>query len=409
MAASFNAPTLFIIAADLTKMKCTANIDESDVGKIRPGQVVKFRVDAYPTDEFTGTVVQVRLQPIVVQNVVTYGTVIEVPNPTYKLKPGMTANVNIEIAKRTNVLRVPNAAVRFRPTEEIFTALKQEVPPEMQRGARMAGGMGGRGQGQGGTAAGQPQGPGANAPGGGQAQVPATQAPAAGQRQAANAPAANAQQAPPAGQRPEGQARASERGGGDRPQGEAGRGEGLRGEGGQGEGRGFGMGPGGDPNDPERRARFEERLKQMPPEQREQFMARMKERGGTMGAPAAGRGPNPGAGRAASVPAMSTGSASTIDQLFGPLPTVMTRGRAWLWLSGQKQIKSLPLRLGISDGQYTELLEGELQPGQELVTGILLGTEATNRAGQTASPLMQQRGGPMGGPPGGFGGGGRGR
>jgi len=74
----------------------------------------------------------------------------------------------------------------------------------------------------------------------------------------------------------------------------------------------------------------------------------------------------------------------------------MTRGRAWLWLSGQKQIKRVELRLGISDGQYTELLEGELQPGQELVTGVLLGTEATNRAGQTASPLMQQRGGPMG-------------
>ncbi|RPJ72673.1 MAG: hypothetical protein EHM24_09010 [Acidobacteria bacterium] len=367
-------------------------------------------MDAYPTEEFTGTVVQVRLQPIVVQNVVTYGTVIEVPNPSYKLKPGMTANVNIEIAKRTNVLRVPNAAVRFRPTEEIFTALKQEIPPEMQRGARMAGGMAGRGrgdQGQGGATAGQPQGAGANAQGAGAnaraaGQAPAAQAPG-GQRQAANAPAANAQQAPPAGQRP-GQGGGFERGGGDRPQGEA-RGDGLRGQGGQGEGRGFGMGPGGDPTDPERRARFEERLKQMTPEQREQFMARMKERGGSMGAPAAGRGPNPGAGRAASVPAMSTGSAATIDQLFGPLPTVITRGRAWLWLSGPKQVKSVPLRLGISDGQYTELLEGELQPGQELVTGILLGTEATNRAGQTASPLMQQRGGP---PPGGFGGG-RGR
>jgi hypothetical protein len=165
------------------------------------------------------------------------------------------------------------------------------------------------------------------------------------------------------------------------------------------------MGPGRGANDPERRAQFEERLKQMTPEQREQFMARMKERGGNMGGSAAGRGPNPGAGRAASVPAMSTGSASTIDQLFGPLPTVITSGRAWQWFSGEKQIKSVRLRLGISDGQYTELIEGELQPGQELVTGILLGTEATNRAGQTASPLMQQQRGPMGGPPGG----GRGR
>ncbi len=94
---------------------------------------------------------------------------------------------------------------------------------------------------------------------------------------------------------------------------------------------------------------------------------------------------------------MSTGSAQTIDSLFGPLPTVMTWGRAWLWLSGQKQLKTVPPAPGRHGRQYTELLEGELQPGQELVTGILLGTEATNRAGQTASPLMQQRGGPMGG------------
>ncbi len=99
VAASFNAPTLFIIAADLTKMKCTANIDESDVGRIRTGQRVRFRVDAYPTEKFTGTVAQVRLQPVVVQNVVTYGTVIEVPNPEFKLKPGMTANVTIEIVE----------------------------------------------------------------------------------------------------------------------------------------------------------------------------------------------------------------------------------------------------------------------------------------------------------------------
>ena len=107
VAASMNAPTLFVLAADLTKMQVLANIDEADVGRMRPGQAVTFRVDAFPTDTFNGTVQQVRLQPAVVQNVVTYSTVIAVPNGDLKLKPGMTANVNIEVARKTNVLRAP--------------------------------------------------------------------------------------------------------------------------------------------------------------------------------------------------------------------------------------------------------------------------------------------------------------
>ena len=101
---------------------------------------MSFRVDAYPTDNFLGSVQQVRLQPAVVQNVVVYSTVIAVPNPQLKLKPGMTATVGIEIARRNNVLRVPTAAVRFRPTEPMFTVLNQPVPPEVLRGA---GGFGG--------------------------------------------------------------------------------------------------------------------------------------------------------------------------------------------------------------------------------------------------------------------------
>ena len=145
VAASMSAPTLFLLAADLTKMQVIASLDESDVGRIRPGQVVKFRVDAYPNEEFTGTVTQVRLQPQTVQNVVTYSTVIDVPNPELKLKPGMTANVNIEIARKNNVLRVPNAALRFRPTNEIFAALGQTPPPQP------TGGRGGRRGGSGTT------------------------------------------------------------------------------------------------------------------------------------------------------------------------------------------------------------------------------------------------------------------
>jgi HlyD family secretion protein len=135
VAASMNAPILFVIAADLTRMRVIANIDESDVGRMRPGQRVTFRVDAFPSDVFTGTVSQVRLQPTVVQNVVTYSTVISVPNEQLKLKPGMTANVTIEIARRDDVLRVPLAATRFRPTREMFTALNQPLPPEFAAAA----------------------------------------------------------------------------------------------------------------------------------------------------------------------------------------------------------------------------------------------------------------------------------
>src|SRR4051812_38583532 len=148
--AGMSAPTLYILAADLTKMQINANIDEADVGTMRTGQHVTFRVDAFPNEAFTGAVKQVRLQPTTVQNVVTYQTVIEVPNPQFKLKPGMTANVSIEIARKSNVLRVPAAATRFRPTVETFAALKQEPSPDFGRG-----GFGGRGRNAGGTGAGQ--------------------------------------------------------------------------------------------------------------------------------------------------------------------------------------------------------------------------------------------------------------
>ena len=133
VAASMQAPTLFVLAADLTKMQVVANLDESDVGRIRPGQHVTFRVDAYPADDFIGTVAQVRLQPIVQQNVVTYATVIDVPNPELKLKPGMTANVNVEIARRTDVLRVPNAALRFRPTPRDLRGARASLPRSQVR------------------------------------------------------------------------------------------------------------------------------------------------------------------------------------------------------------------------------------------------------------------------------------
>ena len=162
--AGMQAPELFIIAADLTKMQVNANIDESDVGRMRPGQAVTFRVDAYPTETFHGNVKQVRLNPLTVQNVVTYSTVIDVPNPDLKLKPGMTANVNIEIARRDNVLRVPNAALRFRPTKDIFDALNQPMPADGLGGRGNRGGQNAQGQTGAAPAAGQPAAKPAGAP-----------------------------------------------------------------------------------------------------------------------------------------------------------------------------------------------------------------------------------------------------
>lgn len=115
VAASLQAPVLFLIANDLTRMQVLANIDEADVGQLAPGSEALFTVDAYPADEFTGKVSQVRLAPTTVQNVVTYTAVIDVANEELKLKPGMTANVTVVTDRRENVVAVPNAALRFRP------------------------------------------------------------------------------------------------------------------------------------------------------------------------------------------------------------------------------------------------------------------------------------------------------
>jgi HlyD family secretion protein len=323
VAASLQSPTLFIIAADLTKMQVNANIDEADVGRIRPSQNVTFRVDAYPTEDFHGQVAQIRLQPVVVQNVTTYGTVIDVPNPQLKLKPGMTANVKIEIAKKSNIPRVPNAALRFRPAQDVFTALNQTPPAEMQGGRRGAGGT---------ARSGGPSGSGAGAPA------------------ESSAPTADSGQAPanPA-----------------------------------------------SPGDPDRRARMIERYKSMTPDEQKQFLARMKERGQDTSAfeKAAVLRPKYG----------SAQSGQTIDALFAPLPPVESRGRLWLFVD--HQLKPANVRLGITDGTNTELLGGELQPNQEVVTGVTgLGSTRTPTAAGAGNPLM-----PGGRGPGGFGGaGGRG-
>jgi HlyD family secretion protein len=137
VAASMQAPVLFTIAQDLRQMQVNASVDEADIGKIAPTQLVTFQVDAYPGQTFAGSVRQVRLAPIVDQNVVSYVTVIDVPNPELELKPGMTANVAIVIAHADDVLKVPNTALRFRPDEATLQAHGQTVPAGGRtRGAR---------------------------------------------------------------------------------------------------------------------------------------------------------------------------------------------------------------------------------------------------------------------------------
>jgi HlyD family secretion protein len=261
-------------------MQVVASLDESDIGRIRPEQVVHFRVDAYATEDFTGTVTQVRLQPQVQQNVVTYSTVIAVPNPDLKLKPGMTANVTIEISRRSNVIRVPTAALRFRPTSEIYAALGQTPEPT---------------------------------------------APARNESAVQNAV-------------------------------DAGRGS-----------------PGSGPRPELAALDTSARVQRQDPARLESLSAR-----------------NP--------------RATTVDALFGPLPEVESTGRVWLYAN--KRLRSIRVRLGIADGQASELLEGALEPGTELVTSITVGQSA--RPAATAIMPFMGGGPPPGGMPGGGGRGGGG-
>jgi len=253
VAASLQAPVLFVIANDLTHMQVNASIDEADIGRVHAGQDVTFHVDAYPNETFTGRVDQVRLQPITVQNVVTYNTLIAVDNPGGRLMPGMTATVSLIIQKRENVLRLPAAALRFRPEG-------------WQPGGRRAGGAGGAG------------GPGGGAGGPAAAGAPAGGAAAVGTSTAASAP-----------------------GGG------AGPGAPGAGRGGSGGGRGGGQGGWG---------------------------------GGGAG--------GPGGGRA---------------MVFVPGP--------------DGKPKPQPIRTGINDGQWVEVVSG-LDDGAQIITGI---GDGTSRAG----------------------------
>ncbi len=137
VAANFNAPTLFVIVNDLTKMEIVAAVAEADVGTVETGQPVSFTVDAFPNRTFHGTISQIRNAPKTVSNVVTYETVVAVDNADLKLRPGMTANVSIVVARRTGALAVANAALRVRIPDDILAARRAE-PPAAAAGAPAA-------------------------------------------------------------------------------------------------------------------------------------------------------------------------------------------------------------------------------------------------------------------------------
>ncbi|HKI84587.1 MAG TPA: efflux RND transporter periplasmic adaptor subunit, partial [Candidatus Krumholzibacteria bacterium] len=126
VAASLSAPQLFLIAEDLSKMEILASVDESDIGKIHDEQSVRFTVQAYPDSIFTGTVKQVRLKSTIQENVVNYVVSIAVANPSGRLLPGMTATVDFVVAEAKDVLQVPNAALRFRPTEKMLSEMRKQ-------------------------------------------------------------------------------------------------------------------------------------------------------------------------------------------------------------------------------------------------------------------------------------------
>jgi HlyD family secretion protein len=151
VAASLAAPTIFVIAEDLRKMQVDTSVAEADVGKLSAGMEATFAVDAYPGERFKGKVRQIRNAAQTVQNVVTYDAVIDVDNSDLKLRPGMTANVTFVIANREDVLRVPNAALRFRPSAEVLAALKMDS--KSGRGGESAAGASAKSKGGGDSAA----------------------------------------------------------------------------------------------------------------------------------------------------------------------------------------------------------------------------------------------------------------
>jgi HlyD family secretion protein len=371
--ASTSAPSFFILVTPLQQLKLTAGVDEADIGRIRAGMDVSFIVETYGQQQFWGVVEAVRMNATNQNNVVTFPVWIKVDNPDLRLRPSLTASVKIIISQATNVVRVPNAAFRFRPNNDIYTALGLE-PPAAGRGMR----LGGPDDVNGSTKAG-PGTPGApGAPGTGAAGRGATGATG-------------------------GQANAGRTGGQDqRAQG------GTRGQGGDrtaGGSRGFGAQTNLTP----------EQLQAM----RDRFAAGGGRTGGGRGgggrggqnaAPGASQGRG-GGGRAQQAAPVSTQEGNKIDEYFQPIPRAEQRQTVWTWDEAKKELKQIQIRVGVTDGTFSELISGDIKVGDELVTGIILPRAAVTAPGSSLFG-QPQRGQTPGGDRGGggrAGGGGGGR
>ena len=402
--ASMTTPQFFVLAKPLENLRLTALVDEADIGRIRPGMEVRFTVEAYGQKNFTGYVDAVRLNATVNNNVVTYPVWISVPNPDLQLRPSMTASLKIILSIAENVIRVPNSATRFRPNAEIYKALGKE-PPAPGSGGRLGGPNNDE-------ARNNPAGGGANRGNRQGADGQNAQATQGGNRQ----PGQNAQgaQGTQGGNRQPGQNAQNAQGGG------AG---GNRQPGAQGGGRTpGGSGFGGRGNNPD--------FASMTPEQRQAMMERFARNGGAGGRGGGGRGANQGQGgrgqgagargqQTPTPPVAAPGSnPNKIDAYWAPVVRTNTPGSVWTWNEATKELTQHNIRLGVSDGTFSELVSGDLKVGDQLVTGVIL--PASMRATQPGNPLLGNQpnrnmggmtpgGGPGGGGPGGGGaGGGRG-
>lgn len=370
---SMNITTFFVVATDLTHLKLTAGVDEADIGKVRPNMDVSFQVDSYPTEMFHGTVNAVRLNATTQNNVVTYPVWIDVPNPDLKLRPSMTAQVKVIVHTVSNVVRVPNQGLRFKPNAEIYAALGLQAPQAGQGRRGGANAQNGNANGQGAGAQGAtPPAPGAAS---GAAGAPNNDP-------APPPPGASAQpgQNPPAG------GQSAQNTGGNRNR--TGRGGGGAGTGG-GTATGTGTGFGNSGN-----------LSSLTPEQRQAMMDRFGRNGGGRGGGRGNRTQQPSNVVTGPVIPMTERNADKIDELYEAMPSSVSPGQVWTWDEAKKELKQINIRLGITDGQFSELLNGDVQVGQEIVTGVVLPLSQRPQNNNSNNPLM----GPQRGNPGGFGG-----
>jgi HlyD family secretion protein len=366
---SMNVAQFFILATDLRVLRVNAGIDEAEIGKIQPGMPVTFTVDTYEGTTFNGVVDTVRLNASTQNNVVTYPVWIRVQNDDLRLRPALTATVRIRTQSTPDVVRIPNAALRFRPTTDMYLALGLEPPAAPARGT--GAGRGREAQAGGGANAAEPA-----ARGGRQG---ATGAPSGERPSGADSP----QRAPGGRQGRQNGDAAAQMGGG----AQAGTGGARGGRGGQGFGRG--------------------QFANLTPEERQKMMEQFGGRGG-------GRG---GAGRRGAAPPSTFNEpepppleSGKIDALFQPTPVRQRPGSVWMWDEAGKKLTETRVVVGLADSQFSQLISGDVKPGQQVVTSIIVPLTTQQRNAQ--NPLFGGGRGNFGGmQPGGrgdFGGGGGG-